>query len=154
MEAYILRVCCCAVIAGVIRTVSGTGPGSHTRNLIIGLFLAFAVISPLREISPNPQWELPEELYQEGLDITADATDEVNREISDIIIEKTRAYILDEADSLGAGIRVTRLRLDPQTLMPDQVELTGNISPYAKAMLSDYLENTLGIGKEAQIWTQ
>ena len=152
--AYVLRVCCCALIGGVILTIGGDGPGRKVRKLIVGLFMASIVISPLRKIQLGELWDLPDDLYAEGQDITATAQEDTKNAISDIIIERTRSYILDEANSLDAKIQVTMIRLDPYTLTPVQVALTGDVSPYARSLLSDTIENGLGIGKEDQIWNK
>lgn len=152
--AYVLRICCSAVIAGIVLTVGGEGPGSKTRKMICGLFMAFVVISPLREVKLSDLWELPEDLYQQGQDITASAQADTNNAISDIIIQRTRTYILDEASSLHIQLQVDDVRLDQDTLAPVQVELRGEIAPYQRALMSDFLADTLGIEKEDQIWNQ
>lgn len=135
-------------------TIGGDGPGSQVRKLICGVFLAFVIISPLRQVDLDGIWTLPEQFYEEGQNISAAAREDVNMEISAVIIDRTRTYILDEAESLGAQLQVTRIALDPDTLAPNGVELTGSISPYARSALSGYIENTLGIEKEAQVWKQ
>lgn len=152
LGAYILRLCCCSIIAGIVITIGGSGPGSKTRKMICGLFITFAAISPLREIELGQLWELPDALYQDGLDISASAQEDVNEAISEVIIGKTRTYILDEADSLNAQIQVTQISLDPDTLVPVTVTLNGDVSPYQRTLLSDYMHKTLGIGKEGVIW--
>lgn len=151
---YVLRICCCAIIAGVVSSIGGDGPGSKIRTMICGLFMAFVVISPLRQIEISELWELPDDLYQQGQNITAAAQENTNEAISDIIIERTRTYILDKASSLNVQIQVETIRLDPDTLAPIQVELSGNIAPYQRSILSDFIAETLGIGKEDQIWSQ
>lgn len=155
MEAignYILRLCCCAIIAGAVMSIGGDGAGSRVRKMICGLFIAFVAISPLREFETWKIPELPDDLYQQGLEISACAQEETNDAIREVIIQQTTAYILDEAESLNASIRVTRLSLDPDTLAPDGVTLSGHVSPYQRTLLSGYIEDTLGIGKEEQEW--
>lgn len=150
--AYVLRICCSAVIAGVVTTIGGDGPGSKTRKMICGLFMAFVVISPLREVKLSDIWKLPEDLYQQGQDIAASAQADTNSAISDVIIQRTRTYILDEASSLNAELQVEDIRLDRETLEPVQVELRGKIAPYQRSLMSGFLADTLGIEKEDQIW--
>lgn len=155
MEAlggYILRLCCCCVIAGVVITLGGNGPGSKLRKMICGLFIAFAAMSPLREMELDGWGELPDTFYQDGSDISAAAREEVNQAIRQGIIDRTQAYILDEADSLNAQLQVTRIGLDPDTLVPVAVTLRGDVPPYQRALLSDYINETLGIGKEEVVW--
>lgn len=154
IAAYILRVCCSALIAGTVMTIGGDGSGAKARKLICGLFMAFVVISPMKQIQLEEVWELPEQSYREGQDICADAQEQAVEEISSVIIQRTRAYILDKAGSLGASVEVTAMALDPDTLEPVNVELTGDLSPYDRSMLSAYIQDTLGIEKEAQIWNQ
>lgn len=152
VASYILRICCCALIAAVVLSISPSGPGSRIRRLVCGLFLAFVVISPLRKMDLGEMLQLPEDLYQEGEDIAAAAQEDISNEISSIITERVETYILDEAGSLGIEVQVKDIQLDPDTLEPIQVEIWGDISPYNRSLLSDYLENTLGIGKEGQLW--
>lgn len=152
LGTYILRLCCCSIIAGIVVTIGGSGPGSRIRKMICGLFIIFAAISPLREMEPDEFWDLPDALYQDGMDISTAAQKDVNEAVSEVIIEKTRTYILDEANSLNAGILVTQISLDPDTLVPVAVTLSGNVSPYQRALLSDYIDQTLGIGKEGVAW--
>lgn len=154
IAAYILRVCCSALIAGTLLTIGSDGPGSKVRKLLCGLFMTFVVISPLKQIHLDEIWELPEEVYQEGQQISAAAQEQVSEEICSIIIQRTRAYILDEAGSLDARIEVSAISLDPDTLEPVGVELTGQLSADDRSVLSDYIEDTLGIKKEAQVWKE
>lgn len=152
IAGYVLRVCCSAVIAGIIQSVCPEGAGGKVRKMIIGIFMAFVVISPLRELELGELWELPEELYDEGQDISAIAQADATDAVSELIIQQLTAYILDEAGSLNADIQVTRVSLDPDTLAPMEIELTGEVSPYARSLLSDSIESNLGIGKEDQTW--
>lgn len=152
--AYVLQICCCAIISGVVAAIGGNGPGSKMKNMICGLFMTFVIISPLREIELTDLWSMPEGFYQEGQDITASAQKNANEAISDIIIERAGTYILDEANSLNVRLQVEKICLDPDTLSPVQVELSGDIAPYQRSILSDYIADTLGIGKEDQIWSR
>ena len=67
-----------------------------------------------------------------------------------IIKSRVQAYILDKADSFGTSLEVEVI-LD-QDHIPVSVELQGNISPYARAQLTEIIEEDLGIPKEHQLW--
>lgn len=149
---YIFRICCCALIVGALQAVSGTGTNGSIKKLIGGLFMAFVVISPLRQIELGELWRIPEDHYRQGQAISEQAQSDTVDAISDIIIQRTQAYILDEAKSLDAMIEVTAIALDPETLEPLHVELTGKISPHDRAVLSESIESNLGIAKEEQVW--
>ena len=150
MGDYVLRICCCALICGALGAIGGAGAG--VRKVVQGLFLAFMVISPLRQIELDGLFELPQTLYEQGQEISQAAAMDTREEIEAVIKEELVSYILVEADSLGAEIEVASITLDPDTLEPVEVALSGDISPYKRQMLSGYLYEELGIGKEQQIW--
>ena len=43
-------------------------------------------------------------------------------------------------------------KLDEETLAPSRVELTGVAGPYARRALEGFLQDSLGISREDQIW--
>ena len=59
---------------------------------------------------------------------------------------------MDEAASMNAQIEIGPITLDDETLQPLSVEIYGKLTPYRKKMLSDFISEQLGIGKEGQIW--
>jgi hypothetical protein len=68
------------------------------------------------------------------------------------IIQQTQAYILDKARSLDAELTVEVFLGDGTIPVPIGVRLEGNISPYARKLLSQMLQDDLGIPAEEQIW--
>lgn len=134
---------------GILTAVSG---GNRQVKWLCGLVLIFLVLSPVRQMDLDFVWELSDEIGQEARSITDSAQEEALHQIREGIIERTRTYILDEAESLGADIQVLSLSLEEDGFVPVRVELQGDISPYDRMRLSDLLEEDLGIGKEGQIW--
>jgi len=147
---YVLRICCSALICGALGAISGSGTG--VRKVVCGLFLAFVVISPLREIKLNGLIELPEDLYIDGEKLSETAVRKANDQIVSVIKEEVASYILVEAASLGVDIQVASIDLDQDTLEPVSITLSGDISPYKRQLLADYIFEKLGIGKEQQLW--
>ena len=141
MGDYVLRICCCALICGALGAISGSGGG--VRKVVYGLFLAFMV---------DGLFELPQTLYAQGQEISEAASMDAQEEMAAVIKQTLASYILVEADSLGAEIEVASITLDPDSLEPVEVTLSGNISPYKRQMLAGYLYEELGIGKERQTW--
>ena len=146
---YVLQLCAGAFLVGILTVISG---GKSQIKWICGLFLIFLVLSPVRQMDLDFVWELSEKSEQEAQSITQQAQEETFHQIREGIIERTRTYILDEAESLGADIQVVSLSLEEGGFIPVRVELQGDISPYDRMLLSDLLEEDLGIGKEGQIW--
>lgn len=152
VKEYILRLCCAALIAGAVSALGGRGTGAKLRKMICGLFVLFAAISPLRQIQLDDIWSLPVELQTSAQAAAAQGAEQSDQAIRDIIIEQTGAYILDEAASMDADIRIGQVTLDDETMAPVSVELYGTLSPYDKSVLSAFISEQLGIGKEGQIW--
>ena len=69
-----------------------------------------------------------------------------------IIKEKTEAYILEKAESLGLDISVEINFGEADSMVPTEVRISGPVSPYAKDQLSKTISTDLGIPEERQIW--
>ena len=69
------------------------------------------------------------------------------------IIIRTESYILEKAKALNCDLQVEVILSSDATPVPEQVRISGSISPYAKQAISTMLTEDLGIDREAQIWT-
>lgn len=148
MRQYVLSLTCACVMVAVAESI-GMG---RAGKLLSGLFLALVLISPLRDIRLGELWQAPENLYRDGQAIAASAEAETKRSICDIIIERTRTYILDEAEALGGTVTVEAIALDEASLVPIRVELGGRVTPYVRSCLSDFLISKIGLEKEGIVW--
>lgn len=148
MKEYVLSLTCACILVAVVESI-GLGKAG---KLLSGLFLALVVLCPIRDVRLGELWQSPEEFYREGQALAASAEEDARRSICDIIIDRTRSYILDEAEALGAKVTVEAIALDETSLTPIRVELGGTVTPYARSCLSDFLEKDLGIGKEGIAW--
>jgi len=68
------------------------------------------------------------------------------------IIDSTRAYILEKAETFGAELTVEVMLDDSSIPVPSGVRIRGNISPYNREKLGSIIQRDLGIPTEAQIW--
>lgn len=151
IRQYILSIAAAGILCTVGKALlPDTGLVGKLFRLVCGIFLAFVLLSPVRNLDiPDFANELAvysvsgEDYSQEGKNLAGNA-------MAEIIKSETQAYILDKAQSLE-GVLTVELELD-DSLCPTKVTLTGAVSPYAKAVLSAYLEETLGIAKEDQTW--
>ena len=149
---YIMRLCCAALIAGAVMAIGGNGTGGKIRKIICGLFVMFVAISPLRQVRLDNFIQYPQQLQEQAEAAARDGESQAQDAVRDSIIEQTGAYILDEAASMNAQIEIGPITLDEETLQPLFVEIYGQLTPYRKKMLSDFISEQLGIGKEGQIW--
>jgi len=154
VKSYVLRIIAaaiiCAVVRGLLNEKTTTG---QVANLLCGIFMAVTVIAPLANISFQNIT-----CYLDDISVSADAYVEDGKtlaqdSISEIIITKTNAYILDKAKSMGLQIEVeVELDADNNTV-PCGITIHGAVSPYAREELGAYIEENLGIAKEFQKWT-
>lgn len=148
-----LSVIAAALIIGILGDLMPkSGSMGNLFRMIGGLFLAFTLISPVVRLDFSNlddflgEFAADAEYHSEA---GASQADEMYRSI---IKSRTEAYILDKAvelqTELGAEVKLS----SDANAVPVSVQLTGEVSPYAKGILSQMIEEELGIAKENQIW--
>ena len=79
-----------------------------------------------------------------------DARKQTDEAMTAVIKAQTETYIEDKAEALGATVTAgVTLAGD---MLPWQVELTGEVSPYVKTRLAQTIWAELGIPEERQVW--
>jgi hypothetical protein len=153
LRHYVFSVVAASLISGVIMGFLQGGTVKTLIKVISGLFLAFMVISPIRQLDisdfPIPGTEEASEASSAarlGEELSLDA-------IKDIIKQQTEAYILDKAAQLNASVEVQVTLSQVSPYPPVSVRLRGEISPYARRQLEAMLSEELGIQREDQQWT-
>ena len=150
---YLLSLIAASIICSIVNTWIGSkGTAGSLIKLVTGIFMTFTLLSPIVHIRLSD--------YTAGLSsITVDAQtyvqagqENASNAINNIIKQQTEAYILDKAASmeLNLEVEVTLSETDPPA--PDSVVLKGQVSPYAKIQLAQFLAEQLGIAKENQTW--
>ena len=122
-------------------------------NVICGVFTAITVISPLTDFEIQDITDKIESYISNGEGYVFAGTEYAENTMEEIIKQQIETYILDEADKLSADIQATVILSSDQSYIPHSVKLSGAVSPYQKKLLSEYMEDTLGIAKENQQWT-
>ena len=151
MKSYIFSVCAAAVIAGILRTLTGKGTAGELVKLLSGIFLALTVMAPLARLEIPDPVDWVEDHARAGREAAAAGEVMAGEYAADIISREVEAYILDKAHRLGADLTV-EVSLDPRGI-PEEVTITGEISGRQRMELSRYMAEQLEVGEEAQIWT-
>lgn len=152
LRQYVITVTAAAIIAGILAGFMDEKSSSGGLiRLIAGLFLAFAVISPVVQLDWDGITASLSDFSAEGSLAAAEGENIASETYSSIIKSETEAYILDKAAELSAELEV-EVTLD-DGYVPAFVAIRGAVSPYAKLRLQQILEDDLGISKENQIWT-
>ncbi|MCI6729760.1 MAG: hypothetical protein SOY32_08275 [Candidatus Faecousia sp.] len=152
LRQYILSVTAAAFLCAVIKSIAADKPGQKKiLGLVCGIFLLATALRPLGLLQ-LPGLEDPAGPYrQEAEQAVAQAEEQANAHLEAIITEQTEAYILDKADTLGVRLEV-QVEVNEE-LVPWQVTLQGQVSPYAKSRLGSSIARDLGIPEERQVWS-
>ena len=153
IRQYILSIIAAAIICGIINAWFGSkGAAGTVIKLVAGLFMTVTLLSSATHIQLTDFALGLSDISATGQNYAQAGQINASEAISDIIKQQTQAYILDKAASmeLNLEVEVTLSETDPPA--PDSVVLKGQVSPYAKIQLTEFIFNQLGIAKENQIW--
>ena len=150
---YILSVTSAAILFGILQTLPGKkGCSAALVRLIGGLFLAFTVISSVSDVNLNEVLDPACDFTAQGQAIAAQGHAESNNHLHSIIKEQCQAYILDKAMTYNAQLEVEVKLSRDEIPVPAAVQLRGNVSPYARTVLQQWLQDEMGIPRENQQW--
>lgn len=153
IQSYFLSVIAAGLVCSILQSLAGkNGTGGAVLKLTAGIFLSLTVLGPVVRLNFDHLFLSTEQFLQSASQAAGEGEKIAEETMSSIIMERTEAYILDKAKSMGVSLCVS-VTLSPDTLAPVRVELDGAVSPYAKMRLQEMISDELGISKENQIWT-
>ena len=153
IKQYILSLMAAAIFCSILSSwFDSKGIHNAILKLLAGLFMTITFIAPLIRIDISDFTVGLDSLSLDTQAAVRVGQEKYAKDMESIIKERTRAYILDKAAfwELNLEVEVTLSETDPP--MPGSVVLIGEVSPYAKSQLSDYISSELGISKENQVW--
>lgn len=155
MRSYVLTLAAAGILCAMVKSLSGGKAGGRMLGLACGVFLVFAAVSPVYTMDLDTWTGDWEGLRAESGALQEAAQNMVQNQMDVIIKERTAAYILDKAESLGASLAVeVSLTENEGYHTPESVCITGMYSQYMKTRLEDLLERELGIPKDRQEWKE
>lgn len=151
--SYLIHITSAALVCGVvIRLLRGGQMISMIGKLLCGLFLAYTIIKPIPELQSLKLREFSDNFNREAMKAVEWGASRTREVLSESIISKTQAYIMEKAKAMDVDLAVEVELSDDDVPIPVSVSLTGNIAPYAKTVLSEQISNELNIPKEKQKW--
>lgn len=150
LRQWLLGIVLTSLAAGLARSLAPSGRQQAAARLAGGLLLTLSILRPVLALSGGWQ-DLPVEIPQTAAQ--SEAYRKNQREaFSELIEEKTEAYILDKAEQLGlaCGAEVAVELSQSGIPLPDRVTVTGPFSPE----LSACIEEEVGIPAEKQSWVE
>ncbi len=150
---YILSVTAATLLLSVLQSITGKkGTYGALLKLIGGLFLSFTIIAPVADIELDRVLEFPWDFAAQGSAIASRGQEYAQDQLHGIIKDRCEAYILDKAQTYQANVTVEVFLSQGEVPVPSSVRLRGNISPYARQALQQWIQNDIGIPKEHQVW--
>lgn len=154
IRRYLIGVVVAGLMCSIISLIVGKkGMIGTIITLLCGLLMALAVVGPWTTIKAD-------DLLGWARDISIDADGAVDdgknmalEAYRQGIITRMESYILEKAKALDCDLQVEVILSADATPVPERVHISGNVSPYAKQVISTMLTDDLGIDREAQIWT-
>ena len=153
IRQYIFTVIAAALLCGVLSSIFHQGKSKDLLRILCGIFLAFTVFKPITGVDLS-------DILEESLIFESDAEQTAAlgenmayQAMTELIKEKSQAYILDKAAELDASITAEVTVSEEETPKPLSVVISGQVSPYNRKKLESILETDLGIAKENQVWT-
>ena len=126
---YILSVTAAALLLGILQTIAGK-KGTQADEIL----------------------DLPWDFTLQGSTIAEQGQSYSRNQLRRIIKDRTEAYILDKALTLQAHLQVEVMLSQDEVPVPTSVRLQGSVSPYARNVLQQWLQDDMAIPKEHQIW--
>ena len=153
MKAYILGVIAAGIVTAVVGClVNGKTSTGKIIRLLCGVLMTITVVAPLGQISFQNVTDFWNCASVDANDYVALGELAAKQEYDAIIKETSEAYILDKAARMGLDIAVEVELDDSKDSIPCKITVSGDLSPYAKGVLSEYITDQLGIPKESQQW--
>lgn len=153
LRQYIFSLVCGTVICAIVPEFFENGSG-HKKlvRFVAAILLTIVALRPFTgknglqfdvlSISPGEEAQYTVAMGQEQADSM----------LRQIITQRTQAYILDKAASMGADLAVQVILADSDPLVPETVLLTGPVSPYVKKQLTSSLVSDLAISEDDLQW--
>ena len=153
IRQYIFTLICMAILCGLVpEFFENNSLQKKLLKFAAGLLMMIVAVTPLTgKERLNINW-MSADLTQEAQAALSSGQEQADGMIQQIIIQRTQAYILDKATSMGAELSVEVHLSDAELPAPESVVLTGAVSPYAKKQLSKILVSDLSISEDKLQW--
>lgn len=153
IRQYFLGLIAAALVTAIVSSIlSKKGVYAAVVKLVCGVFMMLAVVSPWSKIRLENIIGTAEGFSDAGMIMADRAKQEARESMASVIKQRTEAYILDKAGSMGVQLSV-EVRLDDSDIpVPVGVSISGSISPYNQNRLKEIISKDLGIKAEEQIW--
>ena len=154
IRRYLIGVVVAGLMCSIISLIVGKkGMIGTIITLLCGLLMALAVVGPWTTIKVDDLLGWAQDISVDADGAVDDGKNMALEAYRQGIITRMESYILEKAKALDCDLQVEVILSVDATPVPEQVRISGSVSPYAKQVISTMLTDDLGIDREAQIWT-
>ena len=151
ISSFILSIVCASVICSIADILTKDKKQANiTVKLLSGIFLAITLLSPIQGFSIDRIFNSWEDLEQDAQAMSQDGQMQANDALISIIKQRMEAYVLEKAEQLGVTLQ-SEITIS-ETLEPERIILTADVTPYERKQMEKILTEELGISGEEQIW--
>ena len=151
IKSYIFSVVAASMICALLVRLAGTK--APVIKLIASLFLAFTFMRPIAGADLSGLISSIPNAFSNIATANNDWGMTGAQALRKGIQAQTEAYILREADLLGAHIEVEARISEDEIPVPEAITIRGSVSPYERSKLTHILTSELGIRKEDIDWS-
>lgn len=150
LKEWITSIVLVTLLLSVAQTLIPEGSIRKIASFTGGLILLVALLQPVLGTDLS-RLDLEMGEYEQAVRERREELEKMGKsDLSDIIAQRTAAYISDKADTLGIAV-TAEVTVEPGengVPVPVEARLNGPTS----GELADYMEQELGIPRERQVW--
>lgn len=152
LKQWIIGITCAALIGALAEALAPPGRVKSAGRLAVGLLLLLAVVKPLGVLDYSVLAGALAEYRPDGTACEAALEEKSGAVLKAVIEERTDAYILDKAKTLGMDCtaEVTYYYGPDGEVRPEAVVVRGEFTEDQQGELSRALEGELGIPAQQQ----
>lgn len=149
MGSYLLQTVTAAILCSIVITLTGGSNFVKPIQFFTGLIMVIIVMKPI----VNAEFDIDilgsQSILKNSYAIVAQGEETAKDALAAVITDSVAAYIQDKAQRLGTAVTV---QVEVTDGIPTGVMIAGNIPPYARSQLSQWIASELGIPEEEQHW--
>lgn len=152
IHQYVIAIISAAIVCSVIKGIVGNGLSHGIIKILCGSFLAFTFLKPISEVSFDSVFASMSLEIDEGDRLITEGQNASRAAIQKEITDRITKLIAQKAKDIGVEITVQVIYSEDSVPIPIALEITGEITPYARVQLSHYIRSEFGIGEEGIHW--
>lgn len=151
VREYLISLICASIICSIVKLlIPHSGKMKSIIHIMCGLFMGITALSPVINLKLPDYHTHILTVYDTANQISREAAQTRTENMARIIKDQTEAYILEKADSLDMDVAV-EVKLNEE-LLPERVVVVGAVAPYDRKILENYIQQTLDVPEEQQLW--